>query len=114
MTKHLQQFNKCFLGLSFLVLVAGCTENDLVSPEIQKNKEVGTVIKDDCPGTELFKIQDNLLKIQAEYMVELKNTVGEERAGVIKQLQSLRDKITINNKRLQPYTKQNCNDYRQK
>jgi hypothetical protein len=113
MTKHLQQFNKCFLGLSFLVLVAGCTENDLVSPET-KSKEVGTVIKDDCPGTALFKIQDNLLKRQAEYVLELKHTVGEERAGIMKELQSLREKITINDKRLQPYTTQNCIDYRQK
>lgn len=113
MTKHLQQFNKCLLGLSFLVLVAGCTEKELVSPET-KSKEVSTVIKNDCPGTALFKIQDNLLRRQAEYMVELKHTVGEERAEIIKQLQSLRDKITINDKRLQPYTTQNCNDYRQK
>ena len=112
MTKHLQQFNTCLLGLSFLVLAAGCTKKELVSPE-SKSEEVSTVIKNDCPGTALFKIQDNLLKRQAEYVLELKLTVGEERAGIMKQLESLREKIKINDKRLQPYTTQNCNDYHQ-
>jgi hypothetical protein len=108
MTKTLQQFNKYFLGLSFLVLAAGCDKYDIVSPE-EKSKEVSTVTNDDCPGTALFKIQDNLLKRQAEYMVELEHAVGEERAGIIKQLESVRNKINMNHKRIQPYTNKNCN-----